>query len=170
MEFTFLHKHIKDASTCETFLMGKQWKVAELLYSKAIGKIPHNGIGQQEKRQTGACASRRGLGSGGRPHGLAPALRNELQARHPGSGTPRRGDQAPRLLGRKLDRRKIRRSLDSTCDERRALTCQEAGRTALCTSSCPLALVPKPSWADTPAPRIPRHGTGFGATWSQKGV
>ena len=45
MEFTFLHKHIKDASTCETVLMGKQWKVAELLYSKAIGKIPHNGIG-----------------------------------------------------------------------------------------------------------------------------
>lgn len=23
MEFTFLHKHIKDASTCETVLMGK---------------------------------------------------------------------------------------------------------------------------------------------------
>ena len=64
----------------------------------------------------------------------------------------------------------MRRSLDSTCDEYTGAHLPAGRAGELCTSSCPLAFLPKPSWADIPAPLSPCHGTGYRASWSQKGM
>lgn len=64
----------------------------------------------------------------------------------------------------------MRRSLDSTCDECTGAHLPAGRAERARTSSCPLALLPKPSCADIPAPLSPCHGTGYRATWSQKGM